>query len=81
MGQFFFDVVGIRAGLVDLIDGHDDRNAGALRVIDRFDGLRHDAVVGRYDDDRHVGDLRAAGAHGREGFMPRRVEEGDLLIL
>ena len=40
--------------------------------------LRHHAVVGRDDEHRDVGDLRAAGAHGGERLVARRVEERDL---
>ena len=37
--------------------------------------LRHDAVVGRHDEDDDVGDPGAAGAHQRERLVARRVEE------
>ena len=40
--------------------------------------LRHDAVVGGDDEDGDVRHLRAAGAHGRERLVARRVEERDL---
>ena len=62
---------------VDLVDGDDDRHLGGARVRDRLARLRHDAVVGGDDEDRDVGDLRAAGAHGGERLVARRVEEGD----
>ena len=68
----------VGVGLVDLVDRHDQRHAGRLRVVDRLDGLRHDAVIGRHhqhDDIRHLG---AAGAHGREGRVAGRIDEGDL---
>ena len=48
-------------------------------MIDRFLGLRHDAVVGRHDQHHDVGDLRAAGAHHRERGVAGRVEEHDAL--
>ena len=47
------------------------------RVLDRFDRLRHDAVVGRDDEHDDVGRLRAARAHRRERRVARRVEERD----
>ena len=68
--------VGVR--LVDLVDGHDHRHLGGARVIDGFLRLRHDAVVGRDDEDDDVGHLRAAGTHHRERLVARRVEEDDL---
>ena len=55
--------------------------SAALRVVDRLAGLRHDAVVGGDDDDRDVGHLGAAGAHGGERLVARRVEEGDRLVV
>ena len=50
----------VGVGLVDLVDGDDDRNLGRLGVIDRLDGLRHDAVVGGDHQDDDVGDAGAA---------------------
>ena len=72
-------MVGIGVGFVDLVDGENHRHACGLRVVDRLDGLRHDAVVGRNDDDGNVRNGGAACTHGREGFVARGVEEGDLL--
>ena len=53
----------------------------ALRVVDRFARLRHDAVVGRDDEDDDVGDLGAAGAHQRERLVAGRVEEHDVPVV
>ena len=49
-------------------------------MIHRFTRLRHHAVVGRHDQDDHVGDLGAARPHHREGFVTRRVEEHDVPV-
>ena len=54
--------------------------SAALRVVDRLDRLRHDAVVGRDHDHGDVRDLGAAGAHGGERLVARGVEEGDRLV-
>ena len=67
----------VGALLVDLVDRDEDRHLGRLGVVDRLVGLRLHAVVGGDDDHRDVGDLRAAGAHGGERLVARRVEEGD----
>ncbi len=80
-GELLLDPVGVGAGLVHLVDGHDDGHVGGLGVVDGLNGLRHDAVVGGHDQDGDVGDLGAAGAHGGEGFVAGRVEEGDFLVL
>ena len=55
--------------------------SGGLGVVDRLDGLRHDAVVGGDNEHGDVGDLGAAGAHGRERLVARGVDEGDLLAV
>ena len=67
----------LRRGKVDLIDGNDDRYAGALRMRDRFDGLRHDLVVGCDHNDDDVGDLSTTGTHGGKRFVTGGVEERD----
>ena len=46
-------------------------------MIDRFVGLRHDAVVSGDDQDGDVGDARAPGADGSERSVARGVQEGD----
>ena len=71
--------IGLR--LVDLVDGNDDRDTGSLGVIDGLDRLRHHAVVGRDHQHHDVRHLRAAGTHGGERGVARRVDEGDLLAL
>ena len=81
LGQLGLDPVGVRVGLVDLVERDDDRHLGRLGVADRLEGLGHDAVVGRDDDDRDVGHPGAAGAHGGERLVTRGVEEDDALAV
>ena len=79
MGEVLLDHIGVRRGLIHFVDGDDDRHAGSLGMVDGFHGLRHDTVVGGNDQNGDIGRLRAAGAHCREGFMPRGIKEGDFL--
>ena len=65
------------SGDVHLVHGDDDRHLGRARMGDRLLRLRHDAVVGGHDEHGDVRDLRAAGTHGGERLVTRRVEEGD----
>ena len=78
IGELLLHAIGIGLGLVDLVDGDNDRNFGGLGVIDGFEGLRHHAVVGSNHDDDDVGDLGAASTHAGKGFVARRIEEDDL---
>ena len=73
------DLVRIRSGKVHLVDGHDDRHSGRLRVIHGLDGLGHESVIrghDQHDDIRHVG---AACAHLGERLVTGRVDERDRL--
>jgi hypothetical protein len=78
LGELTADLGRVGALLVDLVDGHHDRHVGGLRVVERLDRLRLDAVVGRDDQHDDVGDLGTAGAHGGERLVARGVDEGDL---
>ena len=46
IGELLLDALRLRIRLVDLVDRDDDRHLGRARVIDRFERLRHDAVIG-----------------------------------
>ena len=52
--------LGLGVVLVDLVDGHDDGDAGRPRVVDGFESLGHDAVVGRDYQHDDVCDPRRA---------------------
>ena len=77
LGQLGLDPVRVGVGLVDLVEGDDDRHLRGAGVVDRLERLGHHAVVGGDDDDRDVGDPGAAGAHRRERLVAGRVEEDD----
>ncbi len=71
----------IAAGKIKLVHGDDDRHFGRPRVADGFDRLRHDAVVGRHDQNHEIGQDRPAGPHLGEGRVTRRIDERDLLAI
>ena len=76
--QFGAHALRLGVRLVDLVDGDDHRHLRRLGVMDRLDRLRHDAVVGRDHQHHDIGHLGAARAHGGEGGVAGRVDEGDL---
>ena len=50
-------------------------------MVDRLDGLGHDAVVGSHNQNDDVGHLGAAGTHGRKGGVTGGIDEGDLAVV
>ena len=75
--EILLDTVGVCAGQVHFVDRHDDGRPGGFGMVDGLDGLRHDAVVGGDDENGNVRHHRAAGTHGGERLVTRRVEERD----
>ena len=77
LGQLLEHAVRVCVFLINLVDSDDDRDACRLGMVDCLDGLRHDAVIRCDNQNRNIGDLCAAGTHGRKCRMARGVEEGD----
>ena len=81
LGQLGLDGVGVRTRLIHLVDGNDNVNARRFRMVDRFNGLRHHAVVRRNNKDCNIGCHRASCTHGGERLVTGGVKEGDLSAL
>ena len=64
--------------MVYLVDRDQNGNLRRLRMAQRLQRLRHDAVIGGNHQHHDVGDIGAPGAHGAERGMTRRVEKSDL---
>ena len=50
-------------------------------MVDRLDGLGHDAVVGSHDQNDDIGHLGTTGTHSRKGGVARSIDEGDLAVV
>ncbi len=48
-------------------------------MVNGFNRLGHDTVIGRHHQDDHVGHLGPPGPHGGEGFVSRCIQESDVL--
>ena len=81
VGKLLLHPLGIRIGLVDLVDRDEDRHAGRLGVVDGLLRLWHDAIVGRDNQDDDVGDTGAARAHHRERFVTGSIQEDDVAVV
>ncbi len=49
-----------------------------MRVIDSFERLRHDAVIGCNNQHDDIGSFSSAGTHTCESFVTWRIQEHDL---
>ena len=78
IGQLLLDPVRQGVGLVDFVHRDNDGNFRRVRVVDGFEGLRHDAVVGRHHQHDDVGGFGSARTHARERFVTGRVEKHNL---
>ena len=76
--ELLLDPLRQRSRLIDLVYRNNNGNFGGVRVVDGFNRLRHDAVVGRGDQHHDVGCFRSACAHARERFVTRRIQEHNL---
>jgi hypothetical protein len=66
----------ICAGETNLVDGYDERDVCAARVMDGLDRLRLDAIVGRNDEHDDVCYLGAALSKGRKGLPGQWMKLG-----
>src|SRR5438094_1204037 len=74
--ELFFNPVDVRRRKIDLVDrDHNRHMRRGLGVIDRFNCLRHDAVISGNDEHDDIGYISAARAHGGEGCVTGRVYE------
>ena len=81
VGQVLLDALGVGGGLIHLGHSHDHGHFSSLGVVDGLNGLGHDGVVRRHDQDGDIGGLGAAGTHGSEGLVTGGIQEGDLTLL
>jgi hypothetical protein len=78
IGELLLNAIGLGSRFVDFVDSDNHRDAGRSGVIDGFEGLGHDAIVGGDDEHNDIGDLGSAGAHAGERLVAGRIDEDDL---
>ena len=76
--QLLADAQRVCVRMINFIDRDENRHFRRLRVCERFQSLRHHAVVRGDDEHDDVRDVRAARAHGAERRVTGRVEKSDL---
>ncbi len=75
--KLILDPVRISTFLVHLVDGNNQRNTSCPRMIHRFLGLRHHAIVSRDYQDNDISALSTSRPHGSKGRVTRRIQEGN----
>ena len=76
--ELFLHPIDICSRKIDLVErDHDLYMRSGLGVIDGFNRLRHDAVVGCDDEHDNVGHIGSPGAHRGEGGVARCVDESN----
>ena len=78
IGQLLLDPVRQGVGFVDLVYRDDDGHFRGVRVVDGFERLRHDAVVGGHHQHDNVRGLGSARSHAGKRLVARGIEEYDL---
>ena len=71
--------IGVRLRFIDLVDGDNHWHAGSFGVIEGFDRLRHDAVIGRDHQHDDVSNFGAARTHGGERLVAGGIDKGDFV--
>ena len=78
MTEKFVDYAGwISRRLINLVDGNNDRHVTGLGMLNSFDGLRHNSVIGSNHENHDIGCGSTAGTHCGKCGMTRSIEEGD----
>ena len=75
--QLLLDALGVGTLDIHLVDGNYNGNTGSFGMINAFNRLRHDAVIGGNNEDRNIRYHGATGTHGGKGLMTRCIEECD----
>ena len=81
LGEFLPNPLQVRFGLVYLVNRNDNRHFSGLRMIDSFDGLRHNTIIGCNNEDNNIGDLCTPSPKRSKCLMAGRIEKCNVLPL
>ena len=66
---------------IDLVDSNNDFHSCCLGMIDCFNSLRHNTIVGCYYQHGNIRGIGSSHTHGGKSLMSRRIQESDLLTI
>ena len=81
VGKLGLYTVGICLGLVHLVYCNNDGNLGILGVIDSFDSLGHNTVIGGNHQNNNISNLGTTGTHHGKCFVTRCIQEGNASLV
>ena len=79
--QLLLYLIHIGAGLINLVDSHNDFHISCLCMVDGLNGLRHHAVVRSHYQNGNIRGLGASHTHGRKCLMAGRIQERNLTVV
>ena len=79
--EFLLDTFNVGCRLINLVDGYNNLSIRRSRMVDCFNRLRHNTVIGRYNQNCDIGSLGTAGTHCCKRFMTWSIQECDLAII
>ena len=78
LGELLTNAGRIRTWLINLVDGNNNWNTSSLCMVDRLNGLRHNAVVCSNNQDDNIGNLCTTSTHSGKGLVTWGINEGNL---
>ena len=79
--ELLFNIFGICADLIHFVDGNNNRYACGFCMVDSLNCLRHNTVIGGYNEDCNISNLSTSCTHCCECLMSRCVEECNRLAV
>ena len=79
--ELLFNIFGICADLIHFVDGNNNRYTCGFCMVDSLNCLRHDTVIGGYNEDCNIGNLSTSCTHCCECLMSGCVEECNRLAV
>ena len=77
----FFNLIRVSTWFIYFVDSKHDRHTSSRCVVDSLNSLRHDIVVGSYNDDSDIGNLSTTSTHSSKRFVTRSIEECDMTTI
>ncbi|MNZ91367.1 hypothetical protein D3C78_1103490 [compost metagenome] len=79
--QFLLHFIRISIRLIDFVYRYDNRQSCCFGMVNSLNRLRHDTVIGCYDDNRNICKLCTTSTHCCKCFVTRSIQECNLFTV